>query len=436
MKRTLAIALVASAFVSAQADNTWWDTGTHVPVLFNGAPSNLGFSSGNLGISNPALLNRWFAAPFVVPAGGVKLTGVRTAGFVPAGSLCEFVRFRIWRRGANFAQPVAADEVDLDASTGGAQVEGQLSVGLPASDEPNRPDLAGTLWWHDFTGTMSDAHKVTLDAGDYYITVYAGDSIGDGADQNLAWFTGAKGALESTTRTKYWRATTYPSPGFALFDNPANIQPYIGHDPGEQYNVRYQLVGTKPNGDPIGGDLSGDYVLEDFGGYTSGTNAAWDRLRTDNIQIIQFIQGGQVVAERFWIPNDTESYTLPIPTSLPGGDVCDIRVTFASPWLSKKFTDVNLGALNGQLTVDFSLSNGDIDGDDAVTLLDYDVFSSFFDSIADDTGTYAAPANDPFFIITGSGYAPVQADLNFDNQVGLLDYDIFSANFDEVGDSI
>lgn len=60
--------------------------------------------------------------------------------------------------------------------------------------------------------------------------------------------------------------------------------------------------------------------------------------------------------------------------------------------------------------MDFSLVNGDADGDNAVTLLDYDLFSTQFDT--------ALP----------------QSDFDLDGQVTLLDYDIFSESFDKVGE--
>lgn len=83
-----------------------------------------------------------------------------------------------------------------------------------------------------------------------------------------------------------------------------------------------------------------------------------------------------------------------------------------------------VNATNDVTGVDFSLFNGDIDGDNQVTLIDYDIFSDYYDM------TDASPlwfANGP------NGFKPVDADLDGDKQVTLLDYDIFSMNFDKVG---
>ena len=60
--------------------------------------------------------------------------------------------------------------------------------------------------------------------------------------------------------------------------------------------------------------------------------------------------------------------------------------------------------------------NGDIDGDNSVTVFDYDRLSAAFDASAGDAGYDAA------------------ADLDGDGTVSVFDYDILSRNFDLVGD--
>lgn len=69
---------------------------------------------------------------------------------------------------------------------------------------------------------------------------------------------------------------------------------------------------------------------------------------------------------------------------------------------------------------------GDSDNDNAITLLDYDKFSLYYDKTNADTD---------WFTQDGDGVAPVDADYDFDGAVTLLDYDIFSNNFDSVGDN-
>lgn len=75
-----------------------------------------------------------------------------------------------------------------------------------------------------------------------------------------------------------------------------------------------------------------------------------------------------------------------------------------------------IGMVGGTRDNDLVLLPGDADGDNAVTLLDYDVFNLAFDSVLGETRYN------------------VMADFNGDNQVNLLDYDLFSQNFDKSGD--
>lgn len=93
----------------------------------------------------------------------------------------------------------------------------------------------------------------------------------------------------------------------------------------------------------------------------------------------------------------------------------------ASHWLRKKML-VKHGSTNA---VTLSLQNGDIDLDNAVTLLDYDIFSAYYDKTDQDADWTTVGPN---------GFAPEDADLDEDGSVKLLDYDIFSKNYDSVGD--
>lgn len=95
-----------------------------------------------------------------------------------------------------------------------------------------------------------------------------------------------------------------------------------------------------------------------------------------------------------------------------------------SHWLRKKVAS-KFVALAGVNSITVSLTNGDIDGDNGVTLLDYDIFSEYFDKTSGDSDWNTVGSN---------GFRPVDADLDGSNDVGLLDYDVFSNNYDKVGD--
>jgi len=81
-------------------------------------------------------------------------------------------------------------------------------------------------------------------------------------------------------------------------------------------------------------------------------------------------------------------------------------------------TDVDIAAVA-------TLTNGDIDGDNFVTVFDYDKLSAYFDKSSADSD-WTTP--------DGDGIAPKDADLDRDGFVTVFDYDILSSSFDETGD--
>jgi len=83
-------------------------------------------------------------------------------------------------------------------------------------------------------------------------------------------------------------------------------------------------------------------------------------------------------------------------------------------WLTRAVADVDLDA--GADTVGPELINGDIDGDDSITVFDYDRLSQAFDARPSDANWDA------------------DADLDGDSEVTVFDYDILSRNFDLSGD--
>lgn len=83
-------------------------------------------------------------------------------------------------------------------------------------------------------------------------------------------------------------------------------------------------------------------------------------------------------------------------------------------WLTKK-ANVTIGS--GDVTVDISLINGDVDGDDTVTVFDYNVLSDSFDKAFGEEGF------------------DYRADLDRDGLVTVFDYNILSGSFDLSGDA-
>lgn len=78
--------------------------------------------------------------------------------------------------------------------------------------------------------------------------------------------------------------------------------------------------------------------------------------------------------------------------------------------------------INGN--VDMTLTNGDVDKDNFVSVFDYGILSDFFDRASTDSD---------WTLISPNGFAPKDADLDGDGRVSVFDYGILSGNFDEAG---
>jgi len=146
-------------------------------------------------------------------------------------------------------------------------------------------------------------------------------------------------------------------------------------------------------------EVGGSVVLGDFGGDVS----------TVPVTIEIRNPGETTPLETFVVnPDSTGAYRL--VTSLYG--TFDVAAK-ASHWLRQVIPNVNLTA---PVTLDFSLTNGDIDGDNEVTLLDFGALVAAFGSIPGD-----------------SNWNP-SADLDGDDEVTLLDFGVLVRNFGLLGD--
>lgn len=185
--------------------------------------------------------------------------------------------------------------------------------------------------------------------------------------------------------------------------------------------------------------VTGDFLFSTFGGQNivvavRGFTAPATIAGTVNL--LEYIGdvGTQVVTIEVrnvgeTIPQETlqaqlsSTGTFNVLTAMSPGDY-DITIK-GKHWLRKLQSDILLGT-SGVQGLEFTLSNGDIDGDNSVTLLDYDIFSEYFDKTSSDSDWLTPGSN---------GFAPADADLDGDNMVTLLDYDVFSNNYDTVGDN-
>jgi len=92
--------------------------------------------------------------------------------------------------------------------------------------------------------------------------------------------------------------------------------------------------------------------------------------------------------------------------------------------LSSRAQSVNI-TNDGVSGAVFHLASGDLDGDNSVTVFDYDKLSTYFDASSSDAN-WTTPDAD--------GVSPQDADIDNDGAVTVFDYDILSRNFDRSGD--
>jgi hypothetical protein len=176
--------------------------------MFNGAATNLGWTSGNAAATQP---QRWAAQPFTLPAGNWRITTITPQYFVPAG-LPTDIGFKIWSRVGQIA-PAVADE----KATG--------SNPYTAASAPLAVD-------------------VTLPGGDYYLSIYAIGPVGN----TIGWFTNAPNGIHFIDPINnvpfMWRGTTYPPPSWVMYELPATtLAPYNGSDPNKLYCASFKIDG-------------------------------------------------------------------------------------------------------------------------------------------------------------------------------------------------
>lgn len=200
-----------------------WDTGAPHVVNFNGADTNLGYSSGNLGAG---ATERWYAMAFRIGGAGATINQVDADWFVVAGSQGATVEYKIWNRVG-----LTAPTTLYASGTLGAYGVGVDDVRTAGTDD----------WFHSYTGL-----NISIGAGDYYFTIHSA-GIGAGnttGASNLAWLTGADMQDEALERDGAWRSATFPTPGFVNYA-PGNILAGTGmNDAEDRWNTSFALHGT------------------------------------------------------------------------------------------------------------------------------------------------------------------------------------------------
>ncbi len=343
-----------------------WDTGAPHTVLSSGNEVYLGYISGNYSTTMP---QRWSAIPFRIPAGGAVISQVDANWFIVDGYQGTEVRYIIWRR-TGLNRPVDGDQV----------AQGVLGPYTAGVDDPRIP--GGENWLHRYSGL-----NLFLPEGDYYLTIYSAGTTFSA----LAWLTGADMQPADVEQDFMWRSAQFPNPGFEQYA-PASIQPKAGQDPKDRWNCAFVLYGKLAviRGSITLGDYSGDPSLIPIS----------VRLRK---------QGGSEQTRTIYTDRNG-NYSLWVE---PG----TYEVSFkANHWLRVNLAGVTLGLAEEVSGQDATLTNGDIDGDNEVTLFDFGELVSAFGSMPGD-----------------ENWNP-NADLDGDEEVTLFDFGILVQNFGAIGD--
>ncbi|MBX7134539.1 MAG: hypothetical protein K1X67_17855 [Fimbriimonadaceae bacterium] len=372
---------VTVATLTVQNSHCLWDTGQNKTVFFNGAESNLGFSSGNIGVG---LEQRWWAAPFTVFDQPATINEVHANWFTPVGFECQDVKYKIWQR-TGFGAP------------GALVTEGTLGPWGPGIDDPRVPGLED--WLHIYPG-----HNIVLPPGDYYFTIY-GDGIGPGNTtglSNVAWFCGAANDSIAYNQPQAWRSAQWPAPGFQPYA-PANVTPNAFHgDPNERWNVSFAFYGT--GGRPVR-NAQGNIVWGDWAGLPGALDFVFRFPLVD--------ASNNVVAFRYPVVVEAEGYAMGFHR--PGSNQQPLSMSLQyRQWLNSVATID--GLLEDDLGVDLIMVNGDSDVDNEVGIGDFAILSIAYNSFPGELNW------DP------------TADYNGDDSVDIVDYAILSSNYGDIGD--
>lgn len=386
----------------AKAAGVFWDTGNQNPVLLNGVLTHTGYLAGEiLSVNRP---NRWHAVPIIVPTGGVSITNVEFEWLIQPGYEAANVRLKVLNR-TNLNAPNNAGLQVADILLG--------SYG-PGTDDPRINGVDD--WLHSYDLSSS---PLVLNAGNYWLIPYAQgdvDPMFPTQDHAIAHFAGAWGAsevdpLEQTPTGSFpngfmWRSTNWPSPGFQSFDGAGAILPSPGNqlENVDTYNFNMLLEASNvPNA-----TMSGNAVLNDI---DASATSYWDtfvaEIRDANNNVLKY---QPFVLNNALAYNPGTIYNAPfvLNYAVPNRVVSNIRIK-GGTFLAK-----TVPATPGIQNISFI--NGDWDGDNELTLVDYGAVAAAFGTIQGD------PAFDAF------------ADFNLDGEINLFDVAIVSGNFGMAGD--
>ncbi|MBS1705921.1 MAG: Ig-like domain repeat protein [Armatimonadetes bacterium] len=310
------------------------------------------------------------------------------------------------------------------------------------------PELQGQLSdFRLYQGARSQsqiqADMVTL-ANNASPNLLVGIPLDEGAGQTTLFLDGVRAG--TVTKPAIWVGAS-PGVNTVKVHSGSNPLPKLGFDPNGgaltfellEPPTQGSLTGTFPNlsytpGSNFDGADSFIYQVRDAQGAASNTFQL--NLKSD-VAVITFTCNFQdyfgdgseefayeVVNSQGTVVDSgtgvTNQNSASIQTAATG--VVRLRVKPAH-WLSKLSNPVTLsGSTNVGL---LSFLNGDIDGDNSISIFDYVVLSDFFDE---------SSADPDWNTVHGNGYKPSDADLDDDGAVTIFDYLILTNNFDLTGE--
>jgi hypothetical protein len=239
--------------------HTLFDTGPERQVLFDSSGSGnfqltyLGWSSGDL---RPLadMPQRWTAQALTIPAvpggGQWRISHIIPAGFTPDGYTNETLSFIFWSRTGlgEGSAPLDGDQV----------AEGSVPY----------PEAVDRVVGGQENALFPIASDVRLGEGDYWLTVYAGNSSPGAVPSSFAWFTDADNGinnLDGQGDPFMWRSAFFPDPGFAMYTVSDQVAQVAEGDPEDLYNAAFIIWGTPaPCPWDCGGDNDNAVGIVDF----------------------------------------------------------------------------------------------------------------------------------------------------------------------------
>jgi hypothetical protein len=297
-----------------------------------------------------------------------------------------------------------------------------LQVNHPAVEivTPNPSDIRENAFWHpDVTQQMLRAHvkaaaseqtpplranllhpedvssAVFSPTGALWVVLAPG-----GSDLTQPWYVGhiylrvkedtAEGTQIPVTLTSVPDASGVLPNSLLATDGVRRYHRFGEHLPMQTATIHVRSAQTR---------LVAQVVLEDYLGSLQGRQVQM-QIRT---------QGSTEPLEEHLLPLDSNG-RLQVTTPLRG--VYDISLK-GEHWLRRTLSSINL---NGTVQIETSLRNGDVDGDNEVSLFDFGMLVAAFGSFPED-----------------SRWNP-NADLDGDEEVSLFDFGILVRNFGAIGD--